>query len=132
MRRYIAYLTLSAAMLIASGAALAPTVMNMDADLAYAEGQTFYFKASEYLDESQNGNYGVADQYGALEFLTEDDIDKNGEYIVEVDTDSSMFHVNETWKGKGILTVKDGEMMIHIVMPSKNVLNLYIYHLYEK
>ena len=96
MRRYIAYLTLSAAMLIASGAALAPTVMNMDADLAYAEGQTFYFKASEYLDESQNGNYGVADQYGALEFLTEDDIDKNGEYIVE-DIAATMRTRLDTW-----------------------------------
>ena len=36
-----------------------------------------------------------------------------------------MFHVNETKDGKGILTVKDGEMTIHIVMPSKNVVNLF-------
>jgi hypothetical protein len=36
-----------------------------------------------------------------------------------------MFHVNEAKDGKGILTVKDGNMTIHIVMPSKNVVNLF-------
>lgn len=50
---------------------------------------------------------------------------EDGVYLASFDTDGTMFHVNETWKGKGILTVKEGEMMIHIVMPSKNVLNLY-------
>ena len=96
MRRYIAYLTLSAALLIASGATLAPTVLNMDADLAYAEGQTLYFKASEYLDESQNGNYGVADGSGALSFLGQEDVDANGEFIVE-SIASTMRSRLDTW-----------------------------------
>ena len=39
--------------------------------------------------------------------------------------DSSMFHVNETQKGLGILTVKDGKMTIHITLASKNIVNLY-------
>ena len=36
-----------------------------------------------------------------------------------------MFHVNETQKGLGILTVKDGKMTIHITLASKNIVNLY-------
>ena len=36
-----------------------------------------------------------------------------------------MFHVNEANDGKGVLTVKDGEMVIHISLVSKKILNLY-------
>ena len=37
-----------------------------------------------------------------------------------------MFHVNEANDGKGILTVKDGKMTIHISLVSKNIVNLYV------
>lgn len=50
----------------------------------------------------------------------------DGVYTADFNTDSSMFHVNETCDGKGTLTVKDGEMVIHISLPSKNVQNLYL------
>ena len=50
---------------------------------------------------------------------------EDGVYLASFDTDGSMFHVNEVWKGKGILTVKDGKMTIHIVMPSENTVNLF-------
>lgn len=49
----------------------------------------------------------------------------DGVYTADFKTDSSMFHVNEAYDGKGVLTVKDGKMTIHITMPSKNVLNLF-------
>lgn len=49
----------------------------------------------------------------------------DGTYSAEFQTDSSMFHVNETCDGRGTLTVTDGQMMIHISLPSKNILNLY-------
>ena len=49
----------------------------------------------------------------------------DGIYMAEFHTDSSMFHVNETCDGKGTLTVKDGEMVIHISLTSKNIVNLY-------
>ena len=51
---------------------------------------------------------------------------KDGTYEAEFTTDSSMFHVNEADDGKGILTVKDGEMTIHIALASKNIVNLYL------
>ena len=50
---------------------------------------------------------------------------EDGEYFVDFNTDSSMFHVNEANEGKGVLTVKDGVMTLHISLPSKNVVNLY-------
>lgn len=50
---------------------------------------------------------------------------EDGEYSVEFNTDSSMFHVNEANEGKGVLTVKNGEMMLHISLPSKSIVNLF-------
>lgn len=50
---------------------------------------------------------------------------KDGIYSAEFDTDSSMFHVNEAKEGRGVLTVKDGEMTIHVSLASKGILNLF-------
>ena len=49
----------------------------------------------------------------------------DGLYYAEFNTDSTMFHANETCDGKGLLTVKDGEMTIHVSLPSKTIQNLY-------
>ena len=49
----------------------------------------------------------------------------DGVYTADFNTDSSMFHVNEACDGKGTLTVKDGEMTIHVSLTSKKILNLY-------
>lgn len=50
---------------------------------------------------------------------------KDGTYLAEFDTDSSMFHVNETKNKIGILTVVDGKMTIHVALASKGILNLF-------
>ncbi len=50
---------------------------------------------------------------------------EDGVYTVDFNTDNSMFHVNEAYEGKGTLTVENGEMTIHISLPSKNIINLY-------
>ena len=50
---------------------------------------------------------------------------EDGVYTAEFNTDSGMFHVNEACDGKGTLTVKDGEMTIHVSLTSKKILNLY-------
>ena len=49
----------------------------------------------------------------------------DGVYTADFDTDSSMFHANEACNGKGTLTVKDGEMTIHVSLVSKTILNLF-------
>lgn len=58
-----------------------------------------------------------AETVGALE---------DGVYQAEFITDSSMFHVNEANKGLGVLTVKDGQMTIHISLVSKSIVNLFL------
>ena len=50
----------------------------------------------------------------------------DGTYTADFNTDSSMFQVNEAYDGKGILTVENGQMTIHVSMPSKNIVNLYL------
>ena len=50
----------------------------------------------------------------------------DGVYSAAFNTDSSMFHVNEALAGKGTLTVKDGQMTIHVTLPSKNTVNLFL------
>ena len=50
----------------------------------------------------------------------------DGEYLADFDTDSSMFHINEMYDNKGLLTVKDGKGTIYIVMPSTKIQQLYL------
>lgn len=49
----------------------------------------------------------------------------DGVYTADFTTDNSMFRVSEACDGKGTLTVKNGEMTIHISLGSKNIVNLY-------
>ena len=36
-----------------------------------------------------------------------------------------MFHVNEADEGKGVLTVENGKMTIHVRLASKKIVNVY-------
>ena len=49
----------------------------------------------------------------------------DGVYSAEFSTDNSMFHVSEACDGKGVLTVENGQMTIHVSLASKKILNLY-------
>ncbi len=49
----------------------------------------------------------------------------DGVYSADFTTDSGMFHVNEANNGKGVLTVKNGVMTIHISLASKKIVNLF-------
>lgn len=51
---------------------------------------------------------------------------EDGVYTAKFDTDSSMFHVNEADEGRGILTVENGKMAIHISLVSKKIVNLFV------
>ena len=57
---------------------------------------------------------------------TTDAVLEDGTYEAEFKTDSGMFQVNEANDGKGVLTVKDGQMSIHISLTSKNIVNLFV------
>ena len=49
----------------------------------------------------------------------------DGVYSAEFTTDNSMFHVNEVYENIGTLTVKDGQMTIHVVLAGKGIVNLF-------
>ena len=49
----------------------------------------------------------------------------DGVYNAEFTTDNSMFHVNEVYENIGTLTVKDGQMTIHVVLAGKGIVNLF-------
>ena len=49
----------------------------------------------------------------------------DGTYVATFTTDSPMFHVSEANNDKGILTVKDGQMTIHVSLQSKKIVNLF-------
>lgn len=49
----------------------------------------------------------------------------DGVYTADFNTDSSMFHANESCDGKGTLTVQDGKMTIHVSLASKSIVNLF-------
>ncbi|MEE0955148.1 MAG: hypothetical protein U0L49_04940 [Eubacterium sp.] len=50
---------------------------------------------------------------------------EDGTYTAVFKSDSSMFHVNKEYGDRGILTVKDGKMTIHVTLESENIVNLY-------
>ncbi|MBQ6314688.1 MAG: hypothetical protein IJI11_03690 [Mogibacterium sp.] len=50
---------------------------------------------------------------------------EDGTYVATFTTDNSMFHVSEANEDRGILTVSDGKMTIHVSLQSKKIVNLY-------
>lgn len=50
----------------------------------------------------------------------------DGKYLAKFTSDSKMLRLNEASEGRGVLTVKDGKMLFHMSMPSKNILNLFV------
>lgn len=115
---YLAGIITSIALLAGCDIKGAPEMINLDDE---SEG----FIKNEIIDE--NGSVEEIE-------ITEPEVSKpeaakceleDGVYIAEFDTDSTMFHVNEMCDGKGTLTVKDGQMTIHVSLPSKSIVNLY-------
>lgn len=52
---------------------------------------------------------------------------EDGTYNVDFNTDSGMFHENPDYNdGKATLTVENGEMTAHIVLNSKNIVQLFL------
>ena len=71
-------------------------------------------------------NVFAADTAEQIAEEAESSVLEDGIYSAKFDTDSSMFHVNESMDGRGVLTVKDGEMTIHVSLASKGILNLFV------
>lgn len=76
---------------------------------------------AEQNAKEQNGEAGKASE----EYTQDMTMLEDGIYTAEFDTDSGMFHVNEANEGRGVLTVKDGEMTLHVSLASKSIVNLF-------
>ena len=50
---------------------------------------------------------------------------KDGTYVATFNTNSNMFHVNDAHQDKGLLTVKNGKMTIHVSLVSQNIVNVF-------
>ena len=61
----------------------------------------------------------------ACSALAETNVLPDGTYSAVFKTDSGMFRVSEALGNRGVLTVKDGQMMIHVSLNSKKILNLF-------
>ena len=79
MRRLISYYLLGGAMLLTVGLLTVPLVQRLNTDVAYNDGRSLYFKASQYDPDSVTGNYGN----DAGLFLGETDKDNKGNPIIE-------------------------------------------------
>lgn len=96
------------------------TVMTGSSAVFAAEEKTETVEtAEESAEESAEENTEESTQEQTGNVL------KDGVYSAKFDTDSGMFHVNESQDGKGVLTVKDGKMTIHVSLVSKSILNLF-------
>lgn len=51
---------------------------------------------------------------------------KDGTYTAKFTTDSTMFHVNEVYKERGTLTVKDGKATLHVTLASTSIVKLFV------
>ena len=81
--------------------------------------------SSEAPEETSEESEAEAATEEKSEEASSDAALQDGEYSAKFTTDSSMFHINEAYGDRGTLTVKDGEMTLHITLPSKNVVNLF-------
>ena len=56
MRRFIAYIAMCSALILGVGAAISPTVVKANTDLAYTSGKTLTFRvSSKDTDKNRNG-----------------------------------------------------------------------------
>ena len=109
-------LLMSALTISATLIGTSPVLANTDTDTA----------TEETSDKEKTDTKDAEDADSKDKDSSKDDALEDGTYTAEFDTDSGMFHVNEANDGKGILTVKDGKMTIHISLVSKNIVNLYV------
>ena len=90
--------------------------------------------SSSVQDESQTETESSASSSSAAESTSAESTEgetgeaelADGVYTAEFKTDSNMFHVNEANDGKGVLTVENGKMTIHISLVSKNIVNVFL------
>ena len=90
-----------------------------------ADNQSSKENSVSNLSDSSESSNAEAQSSKEEETNVSRDVLADGQYQATFTTDGKMFHINEAYDNKGTLTVKDGEMTIHITLPSKNIVNLF-------
>lgn len=112
MRRAVNYVL---SLTLAAAVSACPIVCAAETEAAAQEVQTETEIETETGAEAETETETETEAAEVLE---------DGIYAAEFDTDSSMFRLNEALE-TAILTVKDGQMTIHVSLASKNIVNLY-------
>ncbi len=86
--------------------------------------QALYVRHTAEAIASIGTSTGSEGQQGA--FLSEADLKEGVDYVAKFTTDSGMFKANEAMKGCGTLTMENGQMMLHVSLSSKSIVNLYL------
>ena len=96
-----------------------------NADTANQAASTESSAANEAVSNDTEKEAPAATQEVSAESSVNEFGLEDGVYTATFTTDSSMFHINEVYDNKGTLTVENGEMTIHITLPSQNIVNLF-------
>ena len=136
MRKKLAILFLGAALTVSMlGACGGNDASSSSSSASAVSTSSVSASSSSVQDESQTeAESSTSTSSSSAESTSaESTADENGEaeladgvYTAEFKTDSNMFHVNEAKDGKGVLTVKDGKMTIHVSLASTHIVNLFV------
>lgn len=109
------------------------TGCNVPVDVSVTSGNSTTVEEVDAEETSDELTEEISDAEITEEAPDEEDISventiglEDGVYTADFDTDNSMFHVNDACEGKGVLTVAEGKATIHVVLTSKNIVNLYL------
>ncbi len=135
MRKKLAVLFLGAALTVSMlGACGGNDASSSSSSASAVSTSSVSASSSSVQDESQTETESTASSSSAAESTSAESTEgetgeaelADGVYTAEFKTDSNMFHVNEANDGKGVLTVKNGKMTIHISLVSKNIVNVFL------
>ena len=137
MRKKIAVLFLGAALTVSMLGACGGNDASSSSSSASAVSTSSVSESSassSVQDESQTETESTASSSSAAESTSAESTEgetgeaelADGVYTADFNTDSNMFHVNEANDGKGVLTVENGKMTIHISLVSKNIVNVFL------
>ena len=129
MRKKLAVLFLGAALTVSMlGACGGKDAASSSASAVSASSAADASSASVQDASKAESSTSTSDVSSAAETAGESNASEleDGTYTADFNTDSNMFHVNEAKEGKGVLTVKDGKMTIHVSLVSKNIVNVFV------
>ena len=131
MRKKLAVLFLGAALTVSmlgacGGKDAASSSASAVSASSAADASSVSVQDASKAESSTSTSDVSAESASAAETAGESSASELEDGTADFNTDSNMFHVNEAKEGKGVLTVKDGKMTIHVSLVSKNIVNVFV------